>query len=340
MQVVLPASVVFGVVLQGLRIRLGRSIVTILGVALGIAFLMSILAGQLIRKGVAQETELRLELSRMMSFLTADCGPVSDRTIALIQAGPLSKVEIRFVRLLKDSGAKLNWASGAASVPTAEPEIAGLLKVAALGAVAEDATATIIIGAPGLELDYPAVLSRARQKILAFSRASEKSAAVPGASMTFLSCKPTPEELEKAEKNARKDKFRNLWIIAISLMVTVIGITNSMLMSVTERFREIGTMKCLGALSSFIRSLFLVESTLVGGLGAVAGAIFGALVPLLMYGFSFGFAQVLCSLNWPQLLLYALFSIAVGIVLSAVAAMYPARFASRMVPSDALRSNV
>lgn len=336
----LPFPVVFGIVTKGLRIRMGRSIITILGVALGIAFLMSILTSQLIRNGVAKETELRLEISRMTSFLSADCGPVSGRSVALIQAGPLSKVEIRFVRSLKDSGASLKWAAGSSSVAAPEPEIAGLLKVIPAALVAEDATATIIVGSGNAALDFPAILSRARQKILAFSRAQEKIAEIPGATVCSLSCKQTPEELQKAENNARKDKWRNIWIIAISLMVTVIGITNSMLMSVTERFREIGTMKCLGALSSFIRSLFLIESTLVGGAGAVAGSIFGALVPMIMYGFSFGFGQVLYSISWPTLLSYAIFSAVVGMVLSAVAAMYPARFASRMLPSDALRSNV
>lgn len=336
----LPFSVVTGVVLQGLRIRMGRSIVTILGVALGIAFLMSILTSQLIRKGVAQETELRREVSRMMSFLTADCGTVSDRTVALVQSGPLSKVELRFIQSLKDSGAKLNWTAGSGTVTTPAPEISPIVAVTTIGAVTEDATAIIIMGDSSAKLDFPAMLARARQKMLAFSRPSENIVDIPGTTITSLSNKLTSEELEKAKDNARKDKYRNLWIIAISLLVTVIGITNSMLMSVTERFREIGTMKCLGALSSFIRSLFLIESTLVGGLGAVAGTIFGALVPLVMYGFSFGFAQVLYSLNWPQFLLYAIFSIIVGVILSAVAAMYPARFASKMLPSDALRSNV
>lgn len=336
----LPFKVVFGIVTKGLRIRMGRSIITILGVALGIAFLMSILTSQLIRSGVAKESELRLEISRMTSFLIADSGPVSDCAVALIQTGPLSKAEIRFVRSLKDSGASLKWAAGSGAVAAPEPEIAGLLKVTPANSVAEDTTATILIGSGNTGLDLPAILSPAKQKVLAFSRSTDNIPKISGATITALFCKPTPEEIEKAAKNARKDKWRNIWIIAISLMVTVIGITNSMLMSVSERFREIGTMKCLGALSSFIRSLFLIESTLVGGLGAVAGAIFGALVPMVMYGFSFGFGQVLYSMNWPVLLLYALFSAVVGMVLSAVAAMYPARFASKMVPSDALRSNV
>ena len=51
--------------------------------------------------------------------------------------------------------------------------------------------------------------------------------------------------------------YKQYWLIVLSLLVCVVGITNAMLMSVTERFREIGTMKCLGALDSFIVKLFL-----------------------------------------------------------------------------------
>jgi putative ABC transport system permease protein len=46
------------------------------------------------------------------------------------------------------------------------------------------------------------------------------------------------------------------WIIILSLLVCVVGIVNAQLMAVTERFREIGTMKCLGALDRFVLRLF------------------------------------------------------------------------------------
>ena len=53
---------------------------------------------------------------------------------------------------------------------------------------------------------------------------------------------------------------RQAWLVTISLLVCVIGIANAMLMSVTERYKEIGTMKCLGALDLFVVELFLLES--------------------------------------------------------------------------------
>ena len=56
---------------------------------------------------------------------------------------------------------------------------------------------------------------------------------------------PTEEELDRAAREARSGRVRKIWILTISVLVTVMGIANAMLMSVTERFREIGTMKCL-----------------------------------------------------------------------------------------------
>lgn len=58
------------------------------------------------------------------------------------------------------------------------------------------------------------------------------------------------------------------WIIILSLLVCVVGIVNAQLMAVTERFREIGTMKCLGALDRFILRLFILESGMQGLAGA------------------------------------------------------------------------
>lgn len=61
-----------------------------------------------------------------------------------------------------------------------------------------------------------------------------------------------------------KTKF----LIILSLLVSAVGIVNAMLMSVTERYKEIGTMKCLGALDSLIIRLFVIESSILGFVGA------------------------------------------------------------------------
>jgi ABC-type antimicrobial peptide transport system permease subunit len=128
------------------------------------------------------------------------------------------------------------------------------------------------------------------------------------------------------------------WLVAMSLMVSVVGITNSMLMSVTERYKEIGTMKCLGALDNFIVKLFLIESGLLGFFGALFGSIIGALFVILtrfgaVFNGKFGF-------NWLQLLIYVGVCIALGTVLSIIAALGPAMRASKMPPADAMRTEI
>ncbi len=348
-QVKLPVAIALEVVLQGIRIRLGRSIVTILGVALGIAFLMSILTSQLIRQGVSNEQKTRAEIQRMISFLTADSGPLRDRTIGVIQTGPLSPLETRFLDGIRDSRpASVLWAPASLGV-AAPPSV----QAVALAAVARDASAVVVMGDGSLPvMDWPSILEPSRQKVVAFARKippgkapSTESQPAPvyaiaGATVVDLSRELKQDEIDARNAALKTERYRSVWIIVVSLLVTVIGISNSMLMSVTERFREIGTMKCLGALSSFIRRLFLIESTLVGTIGALLGVLFGIIFPLVLYGWSFSLGMVIGSLNWGQLGLYGLFSLVVGIVLSMVAAVYPARFASRMVPAAALRSNI
>jgi putative ABC transport system permease protein len=78
------------------------------------------------------------------------------------------------------------------------------------------------------------------------------------------------------------------WIIILSLLVCVVGIINAQLMAVTERFREIGTMKCLGALDRFILRLFILEAGMQGIAGAVAGAVAGGVFSMLSGLLRFG----------------------------------------------------
>src|SRR5438067_9168568 len=91
----------------------------------------------------------------------------------------------------------------------------------------------------------------------------------------------TPEEI-------RNDRIQTRWLLGLALLVAFVGILNAMLMSVTERFREIGTMKCLGALDGFIVRLFLLESFFQGVVGAVIGAALGLGLALLSITFAYG----------------------------------------------------
>ena len=118
-QVKLPIRVAFEVVMQGIRIRFGRSVVTIMGVMLGIAFLMSILTGQALKRGVSHEDRIRTEVRRMASFLTAEMGPPADRQVGLILTGEPSVVELRLLKHLEANGlTAVYWAGfGNAALP-------------------------------------------------------------------------------------------------------------------------------------------------------------------------------------------------------------------------------
>ena len=126
------------------------------------------------------------------------------------------------------------------------------------------------------------------------------------------------------------------WLVILSLLVCVVGIVNAQLMAVTERFREIGTMKCLGALDRFILRLFILEAGIQGLAGAGIGALLGAIFSLLNGWLRFGFGSLaLISMN--SLALSILIATAVGCLLSLLGVFYPALIAARMQPVEAMR---
>ena len=319
-QIRLRLRIAFKVVMQGIKVRFGRSIVTVMGVALGIAFLMSILAGQVIKAGVAGEQGVRDEVTRMFNFFVAEAGVPEGLVLGVAEKGELSEIERRLVSRIEAAGAR----------EIRRGEAAG-----------HGATALLVLGDAALsDAQFEAQLEGARHKLVFLTRKAQGQPLGEGVRSVMLERGPSEEELTERKTEADKARFRNIWIVVIALFVTVIGITNSMLMSVTERFREIGTMKCLGALSAFVRQMFLIESSLVGLVGAIAGAVAGTLFSVVAYSITYGFGLVLESLNPLRLLLYMAVCVLVGMVLAVVAALYPARFASKMLPAHALRSEI
>jgi len=143
------------------------------------------------------------------------------------------------------------------------------------------------------------------------------------------------------------------WLLFISLLVCGVGITNSMLIAVAERYKEIGTYKCLGALDRHILELFLIEALLIGGIGGFTGYIAG-LIAALVYAVAnpaVGIANALKALAAPNpavplvgvmpvALGLLLLGVGIAVLLSLAATLYPAYYAARLNPADALRYEV
>lgn len=126
------------------------------------------------------------------------------------------------------------------------------------------------------------------------------------------------------------------WIVTLSLLVCIVGIINAQLMSVTERFREIGTMKCLGALDRFIVRLFVLEALMQGVVGSLVGAIVGVWAAAISSAVYLGFS-VLTSAPWLSIFISMLLAIVTGTFLSLLGVIYPAIIAARMQPVEAMR---
>lgn len=120
-----------------------------------------------------------------------------------------------------------------------------------------------------------------------------------------------------------------VFVAAISLLVGGIGVMNIMLVSVTERTREIGIRKSLGARTSSILVQFLSESAIITLLGGIVGIILGVAGAVAVCG-AMGFSA---SIHLSTVLGASLFSSAVGIFFG----LYPAKRAAKLSPIEALR---
>lgn len=117
------------------------------------------------------------------------------------------------------------------------------------------------------------------------------------------------------------------WVAAVSLLVGAIGVMNIMLVTVTERTREIGIRKAIGAPKSVVLSQFLIEAVVISMLGGVLGILAGLIVVRFKID---GVQPVLATYSIPL-------AFGVALLVGVFAGLYPAYRAASLRPIDALR---
>jgi len=110
-----------------------------------------------------------------------------------------------------------------------------------------------------------------------------------------------------------------------------------MLMSVTERFTEIATMKCLGAMDRFVMMMFVFEAAIQGVVGGVVGLLLGVVLALGRGLLEFGVLLGAAASSAGDIAVAAALSLVVGVVLATLAAVGPSWVAARLAPMEAMR---
>ncbi len=137
------------------------------------------------------------------------------------------------------------------------------------------------------------------------------------------------EQAEQMQALANSTNRQLLWIAFISLLVGSIGVTNIMLVSVTERTQEIGLKKAIGARKRRILWQFLTEAAVLTSLGGLIGVVAGI-----------GFSRVISSISGTPTAISipaSILAVGISVLIGIAAGMFPAIKAANLNPIDALR---
>ena len=296
-QIVLPFSRALEISLKSLKIRFWRSIITISSIVLAIAFLAYIMVNTTIIRSLKEGPDGAVKTLKVQHDKLQDLGQAN----AALQKEP-ANAELRtlITRLEAETGVQ---------APDAAARLAETKKRLA---------------------DKRMVADKIRVTLQVEGSADDtETVGVPAVGK--------PETKSQIRGFFSEMKAKDYWLVSLALLVCFVGIVNAMLMSVTERFREIGTMKCLGALDSFIVKLFLLESVFQGALGTAIGIALGTILAVLRAWALYGGA-VFTYFPWIGILTCIVLAQAIGTLLSILASVFPARAAARMQPVDALRA--
>lgn len=163
--------------------------------------------------------------------------------------------------------------------------------------------------------------------------------------LEILTWKDLAEDVMAVSETKRKVSFV---LFGSIVLIALIGISNTILLAAFERTKEIGMIAAMGMKRKEIIKLFVLEGTMIGLLGSMAGCVIGVILnfPLVRYGISWGFLMRDIGIAgyrvtgasygiWhPGMIL---FSFIFGVAISALVSIYPAWVASKMEPTEALR---